>query len=314
MDYLDITFDLNTGTYKPYNKINNDPRYINASSNHPPNIIKHISKFVSKRISTNSSNEDIFNMAAPYYNKILEKCGYKEKINYCNTNENNNRKSNRGRKIIWYNPPYSINVKTNIANQFLKLIRKHFNKSHPYNKIFNKNSVKVSYSCMNNMKTIINNHNNKILQEETLNARLCNCKNKNQCPLEGRCLTKDIVYAANVTTTSDQKTKTYIGISETEFKTRYRNHQKSLNHRRYEKDTELSKFVWALRDQDINFEIKWSILRRSPSYNPISKSCSLCLTEKLLLCNYKDKENLINSRIDLVSKCRHKNKFIIGNN
>ena len=30
VDYLDITFDLNTGSYRPYKKSNNDTRYINA--------------------------------------------------------------------------------------------------------------------------------------------------------------------------------------------------------------------------------------------------------------------------------------------
>ena len=40
-----------------------------------------------------------------------------------------------------------------------------------------------------------------------------------------------------------------IGTSGTEFKTRFRNHEKALNHRRYEKDTDLSKYVWSLRDK-----------------------------------------------------------------
>ena len=50
VDYLDITFDLTTGFFKPYNKTNNIPRYVNAKSNHPPSILKEIPKFVSKRI------------------------------------------------------------------------------------------------------------------------------------------------------------------------------------------------------------------------------------------------------------------------
>ena len=36
VEYLDISFDLNTGIYKPFNKPNNKPLDINASSNHPP--------------------------------------------------------------------------------------------------------------------------------------------------------------------------------------------------------------------------------------------------------------------------------------
>ena len=33
VDYLDITFDLNTGSYRPYRKPNNDTRYTKAKSN-----------------------------------------------------------------------------------------------------------------------------------------------------------------------------------------------------------------------------------------------------------------------------------------
>ena len=40
------------------------------------------------------------------------------------------------------------------------------------------------------------------------------------------------------------------------------------------------------------------------------KSSSLCLSEKLVICNFRDKDRLVNKRMDLVSKCQHKNKFI----
>ena len=57
VDYLDITFDLNTGCYRPYRKQNNDTRYINEKSNHSPSILKQIQAAISKRISINSSNK-----------------------------------------------------------------------------------------------------------------------------------------------------------------------------------------------------------------------------------------------------------------
>ena len=71
--------------------------------------------------------------------------------------------------------------------------------------------------------------------------------------------------------------------------------------------------IWELKDQNKNFEIKWSIYRKSCGYNQVAKSCNLCLMEKVLICNFKDKERLINKRVDLVSKCRHENKFILLN-
>ena len=39
VNYLDVTLDLNSGTYKPYRKPNDETLYINAKSNHPSNII-----------------------------------------------------------------------------------------------------------------------------------------------------------------------------------------------------------------------------------------------------------------------------------
>ena len=56
-----------------------------------------------------------------------------------------------------------MNVQTNIGREFLNLVSKHFPKNHRYNKIFNKNNIKVSYSCTDNLQTIIKKHNRKIL-------------------------------------------------------------------------------------------------------------------------------------------------------
>ena len=69
-------------------------------------------------------------------------------------------------KIIWFNPPYSKHVKTNIGKIFMKLISKHFPKQHKYYKIFNKNTVKLSYSCMPNMLSIITKHNKTFLNKK----------------------------------------------------------------------------------------------------------------------------------------------------
>ena len=49
VNYLDATFNLNDGTYRPYQKPDNIIYYIHAESNHPPNIIKQIPKAIEKR-------------------------------------------------------------------------------------------------------------------------------------------------------------------------------------------------------------------------------------------------------------------------
>ena len=131
---------------------------LNAKSKHSPSILKEIPKSVSKRISSNSCNEQVFNAAAPFYNDILDKCGYSEKLTFEKEQYTQERRT-RERNIIWYNPPFSENVKTNIAKQFLHLLDKHFGRNHKYHKIFNRNNVKISVSCMDNVKNIISSHN-----------------------------------------------------------------------------------------------------------------------------------------------------------
>ena len=60
------------------------------------------------------------------------------------TSENTNVK-NRQCKILWFKPPFSQSVKTNIGKVSLKLVRKHFPRHHKLHKIFNTNTLKLSY-------------------------------------------------------------------------------------------------------------------------------------------------------------------------
>ena len=134
---------------------------------------------------------------------------------------------NRPRNIIWFNPPYSANVQTNAARSFLCLIDKHFPRSHVLHKIFNRNNVKVSYSCMSNMAKIIKSHNAKILGKVDASSssdKQCNCRKKDLYPLNGACLTNNIVYKATVTTAPGDA-RVYIGTTEHSFKTRFNNHK-----------------------------------------------------------------------------------------
>ena len=57
------------------------------------------------------------------------------------TNTKTKKRKSRERKIILFNPPYCLIVKTNVRRIFLKFIKKHFPKDNNLNKIFNKNTV-----------------------------------------------------------------------------------------------------------------------------------------------------------------------------
>jgi hypothetical protein len=70
-------------------------------------------------------------------------------------------------------------------------------------------------------------------------------------------------------------------MTSTSFKERYRNHNRSFNHKKYSYDTELSKYIWKLKENKQDFDITWSILKRAVSYTGGSKRCNLCLEENL---------------------------------
>ena len=122
---------------------------------------------IEKRLNSLSKNETIFNNIKPSYNEALAKSGFKYKLNYSN-NENNmaaqqNNKRKRTRKIIYFNPPFCESVQTNIGREFLNLVDRHFPNSHCYHNLFSRKTLKISYSCMHNIKSIIQSHNRRIL-------------------------------------------------------------------------------------------------------------------------------------------------------
>ena len=78
----------------------------------------------------------------------------------------------------------------------------------------------------------------------------------------------------------------------------------------HEKKIELSKYVWKLKDKGEDFIIKWSIAAKAFRYICGSKRCDLRLTEKLLIAK-ADPRTLLNKRSEILSKCRHRNKFAL---
>ena len=314
VNFLDVTFNLSSGSYKPYMKPNNKLLYVHRLSNHPPALLKNIPLNINKRLTNISSSEEVFNEASAPYQQALEESGYDYKLKFDPQAKRAMRKSKaRKRKIIWYNPPWDSNVRTNLGRKFLLIVDKCFPKNHPLNKIFNRHTLKLSYSCMPNMKAVISSHNKIMLAQDSATAapsqqpRTCNCRNKPQCPLQGSCMQENVVYQATVDT--ETTTENYVGLA-SNFKERYRNHQTSFRHPQKRNETELSKHIWNLKDRKESFHVKWRILRTCKPYNNENKKCNLCLQEKYYIIFRKDLSSL-NKRNELASSCRHRNRFTL---
>ena len=81
VNFLDLTLNLNNGRLQPYRK----PGATTPSTStpdHPPNIIKHLTKSPSTRISSLSYNEQEFNKASQPYNDALKASGFDEGLQF----------------------------------------------------------------------------------------------------------------------------------------------------------------------------------------------------------------------------------------
>ena len=332
-DFLDVELNIDLKTFAPYRKPNSRLLYVNAGSNHPSNIIKGIPNIINDRLNKRSSSEFEFNESKTDYERALAEAGYKPNLLHTkdtNTKENKNRK----RKVMWFNPPFCSSVKTNIARKFINLVRRHFNKNNPLTRIFNKNNMRVSYSCMSNMGAIIKRHNAKILdQGNGIIDKGCNCRKKEECPFKDErvsCRAKGVIYKAEVE--SKDESRYYIGLSEGEFKTRYNNHTSSFNLDRAVrnptpstsntskpkadkksasfKPTSLATHVRKLKTEKKSFSIKWSVLGQARPIKDGDATCRLCIREATKIA-FAD-EQCLNKRNEVVNTCRHRRKFLLN--
>ena len=139
------------------------------------------------------------------------------------------------------------------------------------------------------------------------NNKPCSCRQKSNCPLNQNCLSECLVYNAVVNTST---TKNYYRTCEKSFKERYKNHTSSFRNKSHQKSTELSNYIWELKENGANYTIDWLIAKKAYPYICGMRKCDLCLCEKLLITR-ANSASLLNKRDELVSKCRHMNKFTL---
>ena len=132
------------------------------------------------------------------------------------------------------------------------------------------------------LSQIIKQHNKNVSNKKEKQTNSCNCRNKNECPLNGNCKGQNVIYNCTVSTTQTFKQRVYLGIAEGHWKQRLYNHRQSFKDKKHKNDTALSSYLWDLKENHNQIpKLTWSIVRFAPGYSKISKRCLLCLHEKL---------------------------------
>ena len=157
------------------------------------------------------------------------------------------------------------------------------------------------------MQKVIAGRNSKILSEEEQPPRTCSCRKNTPCPLEGRCLERNIIYNATVTL-QDGSQQTYTGNTSTDFKSRLAVHKQSFKSDLNQ--TSLSKHIHDLKKQNLDYNLTWKILDRGYPYSPVSNVCNLCTKEKFHIL-FRPELSLLNSRNEIYSNCRHKQSLLL---
>ena len=149
----------------------------------------------------------------------------------------------------------------------------------------------------------------RTIAEHHQGGRPCNCRVTEDCPLNGTCQVRSVVY--KVTITGEERD--YTGLTAQTFKQRYYTHQHSTRDSRYRHNTSVSKHVWAMKDEQNGYNIQWSVLPKFKDYqnSTLAKGCNLCLAEKLQI-TMANKDRSLHRRSELISKCRHENKFYLS--
>ena len=222
--------------------------------------------------------------------------------------KNDNKQQKR--KIIGYNPTYSANIKTNIGKTFPNLIKKHFPKTNKLHKIFNLNTLKISYSRISNISSFIWGHNKNLLNP-IVTQQDCNCQTREDCPLQNQCkYYLNIIYRADVHCGANGDYKLCFGIAQTPFKGRFRNHSINFNHKQYIKSTELYKYIWPLRDAGTRYTNNWSIIAKVKGSTKINYY-PLVHTEKYHLKEYFNDIRLLNKNSEFINACRYQSRLLL---
>ena len=185
-------------------------------------------------------------MSKGEYEKARRESAYKNVSLIYTDKKDIKQKQNLSRNILWFNSPFNNYVSTKVAKQYLNLIDQHFPKSNKLHAIFNRNTVKTSYSCTQNMSSMIESRNKNVINKDITKLKSCNCRAKSECSLNAQCQFTGIIYKWTVLSPG-KPNKQYLRAAEDDFEKRFYNHRKSFTNEDSANDTTLSKYIWELK-------------------------------------------------------------------
>ena len=119
------------------------------------------------------------------------------------------------------------------------------------------------------------------------------------------CNLNDNIYLAKIVTETSEFN--YIGMSQPPLRHRVAVHKASFENKT-KNQTELSNKIWDLKEKKEGYTVKFKLLENKKSYTPNTKNCNLCTAEKYQIL-FSDLPNKLNTKSEIMSKCRHKRKF-----
>ncbi|GAB1597860.1 hypothetical protein Ahia01_000062700, partial [Argonauta hians] len=235
-------------------------------------------------------------------------------------------KKYKNKEVIWFNPPYNLNVKTKVGKLFFEVLESSIPKEHRYRCILNRNIIKLSYATVPNIKNYIDRSNSKKLKEhdkllanttnphtitqiqEHNTTKHCNCRNTSECPAGGECWKSNLVYKCEVTSNNNTK-RIYLGQTSNIWKKRLANHISSFSNPNTKNATSLARHIWELKTKAIPYNISWSIIKHARPTNKMKGMCPLCTSESICILRHRNPEQVLNREGELAQLCIHKRKL-----
>ena len=144
--------------------------------------------------------------------------------------------------------------------EFLCHIDKHFPRHHKNRNLLNRNNIKTSYTWIPKRASVTRNHNTSLLTHATsTNMKECAGRQKTECLLDKKWLSVYLVYNTLVGRLDTSKTEYFDGTCKKNFKERYNDHTGSFRNQNKEKSTVFPKYIWELKHNNMQHNLKWYI-------------------------------------------------------